>query len=163
MGAAGLKIEHETNLLPDLAAQQADYLRMLNIAMARGAPGPDGERATATDWFDLLDKQAQNQLEWEALYAEYDYVISAPAPVLAVPHRDEAVFRGMLNINGQEIPAGNGLAWPGLATFPNLPATSFPIGASGALPCNMQLMGPMWSDLDCVATSAGIDQIVNGA
>ena len=163
MGAAVLKIAHETNLLPDLEAQQADYLRMLNIAMARGAPAPNGDRASATDWFDLLDKQAQNQIEWEALFAEYDYVITAPAPVLAVPHRDEAVFRGMLDINGAEVPAGDGLAWAGLATFPNLPATSFPIGASGGLPCGMQLMGPMWSDLDCVATAAGIDQIVSRA
>lgn len=161
MGAAGIKIEYDTNILPDLAAQQKNYLRMLNIAMAQGAPGPNGERASAADWFDLLDKQAQNQLEWEAVFAEYDHVISAPAPVLAVPHSDEAVFRGMLEINGHEIPAGNGLAWPGLATFPHLPATSFPIGEHDGLPCNMQLMGPMWSDLDCVTTAAGIDAILN--
>src|SRR3546814_15242721 len=45
--------------LPDLTARQANYMRMLNIAMARGAPAPDGHRATATDWFDLLDRQAQ--------------------------------------------------------------------------------------------------------
>ncbi|TNE56503.1 MAG: amidase [Sphingomonadales bacterium] len=161
MGAAGLKIDHNSSILPDLAAQQENYLRMLNIAMARGAPGPNGERASATDWFDLLDKQAQNQIEWEAVFAEYDYVISAPAPVLAVPHRDEAVFRGILEINGREIPAGNGLAWPGLATFPHLPATSFPIGGHDGLPCNMQLMGPLWSDLDCVTTAAGIDAVLN--
>ncbi|HAU21434.1 MAG TPA: amidase [Erythrobacter sp.] len=157
----GVRVDRSSDLLPDLAVQQTDYIRMLNIAMARGAPAPNGERATATDWFDLLDRQAQNQLAWETLFAEYDYVISAPAPVLAVPHRDEAVFRGMLDINGQEIPAGDGLAWAGLATFPNLPATSFPIGESGGLPCGMQLMGPLWSDLDCVATAGAIDRIVN--
>src|SRR3546814_2407397 len=35
---AGIAIDRTSDLLPDLAAQQADYLRMLNISMARGAP-----------------------------------------------------------------------------------------------------------------------------
>src|SRR3546814_19897684 len=74
--------------LPDLAAQQANYMRMLNIAMARGAPAPDGHRATATDWFDLLDRQAQNQLAWEAVFARYDFVLAPPAPARDVPHSE---------------------------------------------------------------------------
>lgn len=159
--AAGVTIDRTSDLLPDLAAQQADYLRMLNIAMARGAPAPDGRRATATDWFDLLDRQAQNQLAWEAVFARYDFVLAPPAPVLAVPHRDEPVFRGMLSIDGREVPGSTGLAWAGLATFPNLPATVLPIGQTGGLPCGMQVMGPLWSDLDCIAAADGIDRIVN--
>src|SRR3546814_12182394 len=71
---AGIAIDRTSDLLPDLAAQQADYLRMLNISMARGAPAPDGHRATATDWFDLLDRQAQNQLVWEAVLARKSVV-----------------------------------------------------------------------------------------
>src|SRR3546814_12441061 len=53
---AGIAIDRTSDLLPDLAAQQADYLRMLNISMARGAPAPDGHRATATDWFDQIGR-----------------------------------------------------------------------------------------------------------
>lgn len=164
--AAGVRVDRSSEHLPDLAAQQADYLRMLNIAMARGAPAPDGKRATATDWFDLLDRQARNELAWEALFEAYDFVLAPPAPVLAVPHRDEAVFRDTLDINGQQLPAANGLAWAGLATFPNLPATVLPIGASdvggSTLPCGMQVMGPRWRDLDCIAAAREIDAIVNG-
>jgi amidase len=164
--AAGLRIDRSSDLLPDLAAQQADYLRMLNIAMARGMPSPDGKRATATDWFDLLDKQARNELAWEQVFEAYDFVLAPPAPVLAVPHRDEAVFSGMLDINGDEHPAASGLAWAGLATFPNLPATVLPIGASDVggsiLPCGMQVVGPRWRDLDCIAAARDIDLIING-
>ncbi|KUO54794.1 MAG: amidase [Sphingomonadales bacterium BRH_c42] len=158
---AGVAIDHASQLLPDLAAQQADYLRMLNIAMARGAPAPDGHRASATDWFNLLDRQARNQLAWEAVFAQYDFVLAPPAPVLAVPHRDEPVFRGMLDIDGREVPGATGLAWSGLATFPNLPATVLPIGQTGGLPCGLQVMGPLWSDLDCIAAADAIDRIVN--
>ncbi|HSM54331.1 MAG TPA: amidase family protein, partial [Erythrobacter sp.] len=150
---------------PDLAMQHDDYLRMLNVAMARGMPSPDGKRATATDWFDLLDKQAQNELAWEQVFEAYDFVLAPPAPVLAVPHRDEAVFRGTLSIDGHDEPAAGGLAWAGLATFPNLPSTVLPIGSSmvggSELPCGMQVIGPRWRDLDCIAAARSIDAIVN--
>lgn len=164
--AAGVRIDRSSDLLPDLAAQQADYLRMLNIAMARGMPSPDGTRATATDWFDLLDKQTRNELAWEQVFEAYDFVLAPPAPVLAVPHSDQAIFQGTLDINGEQLPASGGLAWPGLATFPNLPATVLPIGSStvdgATLPCGMQVIGPRWRDLDCVYAARDIDLIING-
>lgn len=164
--AAGVRVDHKSDLVPNLAMQQEDYLRMLNVAMARGMPSPDGKRATATDWFDLLDKQVQNELAWEQVFETYDFVLAPPAPVLAVPHRDEAVFRGTLSIDGHDEPASGGLAWAGLATFPNLPSTVLPIGSSmvggSELPCGMQVIGPRWRDLDCIAAARGIDAIVNG-
>ena len=50
---AGITVDRTSREpLPDLGRQQGDYLRMLNIAMARGAPSTDGKRATATDWFE---------------------------------------------------------------------------------------------------------------
>lgn len=159
---AGVQIDQTSELLPDLAQQQTDYLRMLNVCMARGAPAPNGKRATATDWFDMLDTQARNELAWARLFETYDFVLAPPAPVLAVPHRNEAVFRRDLSINGNAHPAGGGLAWAGLATFPNLPATCFPIGESDGLPCGMQVMGPRWSDLDCISAARQIETIVDG-
>lgn len=164
--AAGITIEYETDLLPDLARQQANYLRMLNIAMARGAPAPDGKRASASDWFDLLDAQAVSEFEWARLFERYDFVLAPPAPVLAIPHLDEAVFNSTLRINGEDGPAGGGLAWPGLATFPNLPATVLPIGDGTTegvtLPCGMQVIGPRWSDLDCIHAAGEIGKILHG-
>lgn len=163
---AGVAIEYDTEQMPDLARQQADYLRMLNIAMARGAPAPDGTVATASDWFDLLDAQAVNEFEWTQLFAHYDFVLAPPAPVLAIPHHDVSVFRTTLRINGADVPAGSGLAWAGLATFPNLPATVLPIGAGTTegvtLPCGMQVIGPRWSDLDCIDTAAQLGKILHG-
>ena len=165
LARAGVQIDRASDLLPDQRQQYRSYLRMMNIAMARGAPAPDGKRATATDWFDLLDAQAASMAQWDALFAVYDFVLAPPAPVLAVPHRDEAVFKGTITINGKEEPGGNALAWAGLATFPNLPATVLPIGAGsylGAdLPCGMQVIGPRWSDLDCIAAAEAIGNILH--
>ncbi|MCU0948029.1 MAG: amidase family protein [Porphyrobacter sp.] len=166
LARAGIAIDRASDLVPDLAAQHAAYLKMMNTAMARGAPAPNGKRASATDWFDLLDAQAAAIAHWEALFATYDFVLAPPAPVLAMPHREGAVFRGTLTINGAGEPGGSGLAWAGLATFPNLPATILPIGAGtylgSQLPCGMQVIGPRWSDLDCIAAAEAIGIILHG-
>ncbi|WP_027442266.1 amidase family protein [Erythrobacter cryptus] len=163
---AGIAIERESALLPDLAAQHRAYLKMMNVVMARGAPAPDGKRASASDWFDLLDAQAVAMARWSALLETYDFVLAPPAPVLAMPHREEAVFRGTLSINGIEEPGGNGLIWAGLATFPGLPATVLPIGTGsylGAdLPCGLQVIGRRWADLDCIAAAEAIAAILHG-
>jgi amidase len=165
LARAGVQIDRASDLLPDTAQQYRSYLKMMNIVMARGAPAPDGRRASATDWFDLLDAQAANIAQWDALFATYDFVLAPPAPVLAVPHQEASVFRGTLMINGVEQPGGNGLVWAGLATFPNLPATVLPIGSGnylGAeLPCGMQVMGPRWADLDCIAAAEAIGNILH--
>ena len=160
--AAGVRVDRSSEHLPDLAGQHGDYMRMLNIAMARGAPAPDGSRATATDWFELLDAQYRNELAWAELFATYDFVLAPPAPVLAVPHSDEAVFRGTLSIDGEDRPAPEGLAWSGLATFPNLPSTVLPVGEHGGLPCGMQVIGPRWADLACIAAAEEIGQRLHG-
>lgn len=159
---AGVRVERTTDLLPDLARQQQDYMKMLNVAMARGMPAPDGKRATATDWFDLLDAQARNEAAWHALFETYDFVLAPPAPVLAMPHREGRVFDGTLTINGREESAAAGLAWAGIATFPNLPSTVLPVGATDGLPCGMQVIGPRWADLDCIAAAKAIGEILHG-
>ena len=159
--AAGVRIDRSTEALPDLARQQENYLRMLNTAMARGAPAPDGKRASATDWFNMLDAQARNEMEWERLFETYDAVLCPPAPVLAIPHHDGQIFQSTLSINGKDVDASTGLVWAGIATYPNLPGTVLPIGESGNLPCGLQVIAPRWRDLDGIAIARGIDAIVN--
>ncbi len=166
LDAEGVRIDRTSDLVPDLALQQADYLRMMNTAMSRGGAAPSGKRASAADWFNLLDKQARNELAWEHLFETYDFVLAPPAPVLAVPHREGSVFDSTLSVNGEDMSAGAGLAWAGIATFPNLPATVLPIGAGtdcgATLPCGMQVMGPRWSDLDCIHAAEAIGDVLHG-
>lgn len=159
---AGVAIDRASELLPDLQAQQADYMRMLNVAMARGMPGPNGKRASATDWFDMLDTQARNANAWAELFETYDFVLAPPAPVLAIPHREGRVFDGTVTINGTEQPGGSVLCWAGLATYPHLPATVLPVGETGDLPCGMQVISRRWADLDCIAAAEAIGQILHG-
>lgn len=162
LAAAGVQIDRTSDVLPDLEQQQRDYLRMMNTAMARGMPSPTGKRATATDWFEMLDQQARCELAWAALFETYDFVLAPPAPVLAVEHSDEAVFKRDLTISGQTRRGADGLFWAGIATYPNLPSTVLPIGGTGHLPCGMQVIGPRWADLDTIAAAKAIGQILHG-
>ena len=128
----------------------------------RTRPRPGcGKRASATDWFDLLDIQARNEMAWAKLFEIYDFVLAPPAPVLAVPNRKERVFDSMLDIDGTDVPGAAGLCWAGLATFPNLPATVLPIGGSDGLPCGMQVIGPRWSDLACIEAAEEIGRVLH--
>ena len=110
----------------------------------------------------LLDAQAVNAAAWAALFESYDFVLAPPAPTLAFEHRDGPYFWGAETIDGASRRAADGLAWAGLATFPNLPATVLPVGESGGLPCGMQVIGPVWADLDCIAAARGIGRILHG-
>ncbi|GAA4643466.1 amidase [Pontixanthobacter gangjinensis] len=158
---AGVSVDYSSDLLPDLKAQHSDYMRMLAIAMARGMPGPDGERATATDWFNLLDLQARSEIAWAHLFESYDFVIAPPAPIVAFAHDDTPVRERKVMIDGAERDFAEVFAWAGISTFPNLPSTVLPVGQGDGMPTGIQIIGPRWSDLDCIATARGIGELLH--
>ena len=159
---AGVAVDETADILPDLAEQNRNFLRMLNISNSRGAPSPSGKQTSAAEWFELLNKQAQNEVAWEALFESYDFVLAPAAQVLAPHHVEGELFKTTVMVNGREERASLGLAWSGLATFPNLPATVLPAGGSNGLPCGMQVIGPFWRDLDCIAAAGEIATILHG-
>ena len=154
--AAGATVDRSSARLPDLAAQHANYLRLLNAAMARGRPGPNGQAMTLADYYLLLDEQARNRYAWADLFEAYDFVLAPPLPFVAYRHDDAPLRDRRIVINGRDSAFGDALAWAGLATFPNLPSTVVPVGESGGLPCGMQVIGREWSDFDCIAAAGAI-------
>ena len=94
------------------------------------------------------------------MFEDFDFVLAPPAPILAPEHRDEPLFRTTLDIDGTAQPAADGLAFPGLANFSNLPSTVLPVGSSDGLPCGVQVIGPQWGDLDCIAAAKAIGEVV---
>jgi amidase len=157
---SGARVDHRSELLPDLAEQHANYMRLLNAAMARGRPGPGGQTISLADYFLLLDTQARNRYAWADVFKEYNFVLAPPLPFVAYPHDDTLIRDRRIAINGRDSAFGDALAWAGLATFPNLPSTVVPVGESGGLPCGMQVMGREWSDLDCIAAAGAIGELL---
>ncbi|MGN3974027.1 amidase family protein [Tsuneonella sp. SYSU-LHT278] len=158
----GAKVDRSSALLPDLALQHANYLRLLNVAMARGQPAPDGTAMSLPEYYALLDEQARCRYAWAELFDEYDFVLAPPLPFVAFPHDPTPIRDRSITINGKDSAFGDALAWAGLATFPNLPSTVVPIGESGGLPCGMQVIGREWADRDCIAAAGAIGRLMEG-
>jgi amidase len=159
---AGATVDRASDLLPDLARQHEDYMKLLNVAMARGRPGPDGQELKLWDWFMLLDAQARNEYAWAALFEHYDFVLAPPLAFLAYPHDDTPIRDRRITINGKDSAFAATLAWAGIATFPNLPSTVLPVGQTGGLPCGMQVIGKRWADFDCIAAAKAIGERLHG-
>lgn len=158
--AAGARVDRGGELLPDLAEQHANYMRLLNTAMARGQPGPAGQTLSLADYYLLLDTQARNRYAWADLLDAFDFVLAPPLPFVAYPHDATPIWDRRIAINGKDSAFSDSLAWAGLATFPNLPSTVVPVGESGGLPCGMQVIGREWADFDCIATAGAIGALL---
>lgn len=155
----GVAIERASDLLPDLQAQHRAYVKMLAIAFARGAPAADGRVASLSAWFDMLDAQARNRRAWATLFETFDAVIAPANLVLAFEHRGDPYDERRLIVDGQDVAFDAQLVWAGLATYPGLPATTFPAAIHDGLPIGLQVVTDVHADLSAIA----IADLLHGA
>lgn len=159
--AAGGRVDRASALLPDLAQQYAHYMHMLNIAMTRGAQQEGRPLPTLADWFGLQDEQARNARQWQRLFHAYDAVIAPAWGTVAFPHDDTPITERRLDIDGEDTPFGLQLAWPGLATFPMLPATSVPVGRDDeGMPKGVQVIADTNQDFTAIAVARTVHELV---
>lgn len=157
---AGADITRESALLPELGPAHDDYVAMLMAIMTRGAPGVE-KVISAHEWFDLLDKQARLRRQWQALFERFDVVVTPAFGTVAYPHIDQPdMGSSTLMIDGEATPYAAQLAWPGVATFANLPATSAPIGRTpGGLPIAVQVIGPFLQDRTTISIAGWLNAL----
>lgn len=148
----GIQIARSSDLLPDLAAQHRAYCKMLAITFAHGEPGPGGQSASLSDWFDLLDAQARNRRVWGRLFDAFDAVVTPANVVTAFPHRDDPYNDRRMIVDGQDTSYDAQLVWAGIATYPGLPATAFPAGTTAdGLPIGLQVIANYRDDHRAIA------------
>ncbi|NNM77508.1 amidase [Sphingomonas sp. ID1715] len=158
---AGAEVERAPDLLPDLAAQHRHYMKMLLTALSRGAPSPGGEPLSLTGWFDLQDEQTRCIRAWQRLFREYDAVIAPVFGTTAFPHDDTPTSTRKLIVDGVETDFAPQFAYAGLATFPNLPATSVPIGiGADGLPIGLQVTCDLYRDHQAIAIARAAHQLM---
>ncbi|VVT04096.1 Amidase [Sphingomonas sp. EC-HK361] len=157
--AAGATVDHQSDLLPDLESQHADYMRILAVAMARGRPGPGGPPSTPMPV--LLDRQADCRRAWRRLFRSYDAVIAPAWGTTAFAHDDTPIAERIAVIDGVPTPFGAQIAYPGLATFPLLPATSVPIAVDpNGLPIGVQVIADRYHDHTAIAVARAAHDLV---
>jgi amidase len=150
----GVSVDRKSDLIPDLEAQQRAYMKMLNVTIARGVPQDGSAPTTLVEWFELRDEQARNVRAWNRLFASYDAVIAPALGVTAFPHDPTPLPKRVLDIDGEPTPFGRQFAFPGLATFPMLPATSFPIGVDpDGMPIGVQAIADTYLDHKAIAVA----------
>ncbi len=146
LAEAGVEVARESELLPDLAASHRTYVTLLTTALSYGAP-PAPNLINAHAWMDGLQAQHAFRRRWAELFKTFDVVLAPPLGVVAFEHMEGEWRDRHFTIDGKVTPFGDQLAWPGMATLANLPATCAPIGADKAgLPIGVQIIGPYLED-----------------
>jgi amidase len=149
LAAAGAAVERGAPLIPDLEADHAVFIRMLNTVITRGAP--HAQPVSAHVWLADVDRVTAVRRRWAALFEDWDVVLAPAFPTVAYPHTDEPDWsRRTFDLDGEPAPYAGGLAWPGIAIFGGLPATAMPAGTSGGLPIGVQVIGPYGEDLTTI-------------
>src|SRR6202030_1322889 len=111
-----------------LGAAHAAYLSVLMTIMSRRPGAPVEGVIDAHAYMLGLHIGAAHRRRWAALFEAFDVVITPPFGTPAFPHVDEPDWsKRTLTVKGEATPYGAQLAWPGIATFPGLPATCAPI------------------------------------
>ncbi len=157
LAALGAAVTHGGDGLPDLAAAHEAYGDMLGALNLREAGKPS--RLGVHRWMALQDTQARLIRQWRAVFETVDVVLAPPFGVAAFPHDARPWSLRAHMIDGRSTPYGEQLAWPGLATFPHLPATAAPIGATPeGLPVGVQIMGDAFADRTTLAFAALLER-----
>jgi amidase len=159
----GAEVVRGGDLPPDLAVSQELYMGMLMTAMSRGAPpGPDP--VTAEQWLGMLDGQMAVRLKWAVLFEAFDVVLAPTFGLAAFPHDPSPdPSARTLRLNGHDTPYFAQMAWAGLATLANLPATAAPMGLTkGGLPIGVQVIGPYLEDLTTIGFAKLMEQAFGG-
>jgi amidase len=142
----GAAVARSSDLLPDLGQLHGSYMALLMAAMARG--NPEAPTISANEWMTLLDVQVVTRRKLAVFFESFDIVLAPVHGSAAFPHDDGADMAARtLMLNGKATSYFDQLAWIGLATFGNLPATAVPIGQTAAgLPIGAQVIGPYLED-----------------
>jgi amidase len=188
LARAGAKVGRTSPALPDLAEMTRTYARLLTPTFTADLPEDRYRQIEASvaelprdddslaavraraavqshrDWIRADRTRGRIQGQWRALFRDWDVVLCPPMPTPAFPHdRSPDVAARRIDIDGQECPYQDQIAWPGIATVAGLPATTVPVERSAAgLPVGVQIVGPYLEDRTTLAFGALLEQELGG-
>jgi amidase len=116
------------------------------------------------EWLERNAERQRVRDAWELFFADCDALIAPVSPTPAFPlMHDVPKPQQQLLVDGVMRPNADTYFWIGLASVAYLPATTIPAGRSGAgLPIGLQIIGPEFSDLRCIALARLLESAHRG-
>ena len=175
LGKAGAKVSDSARPDIDLHEAHKTFILLLRAATARNLSPKQfrgvQERAAALDpkrgcalshyeWLLLHEQRNRMQLQWEAFFKDYDFLICPTATTTAFAHNQQGErWERMLDVNGQPQPTTTQLFWAGYSGMAYLPSTVAPAGLTEAgLPSGVQIIGPQYGDLLCIEMAKRLEK-----
>lgn len=119
-----------------------------------------GIAATHREWLQANGRRWAMQRAWERFFEHWDVLICPAAATVAFEHdHSQPRHARLVPVNGRELLSIDQIFWAGLAGISLLPATVVPAGRSRAgLPIGLQIIGPEYGDLTCLALAGMLEQ-----
>ncbi|HEV8142335.1 MAG TPA: amidase [Methylomirabilota bacterium] len=144
-----------------------------NVALTRElAPNDERYYARATraavlshrDWLAANEARHRMRRAWAEFFTTYDLLLCPVASTAAFPHDQQGErYDRTLVVNGQRVPVTDHLFWAGYSGVSYLPSTAAPCGFTpSGLPVGVQIVGPQYGDLTCLAFAKHLEQEFQG-
>ena len=118
------------------------------------------------EWLERNAERQRLRDAWEVFFTRHHALIAPVSPTPAFPHiRDLPKPMHTLDVDGIQRPMADTYFWIGLASAANLPSTTIPAGWSTcgkALPIGLQVIGPEYADLRCIALARLLERTHRG-
>lgn len=123
-----------------------------------------GLTQTHRDWLAANDRRHTVKREWRAFFTRYDALITPVATTPAFPREAGVVkTKQTFLIDGKPRPAADTYYWLSIASLPNLPATTIPLGLNtSGLPVGAEIVGPEFGDLRTIQIAHLMEQAFGG-
>src|SRR5438094_1437730 len=149
----------------------ADFEKNVGIARAL-APDDESYYARSTrsavlshrDWLAANEARHRMRLAWAEFFTTYDLLLCPVASTAAFPHDQQGErYERTLVVNGTRVPVTDHLFWAGYSGVSDLPSTAAPSGFTpGGLPVGVQIVGPQYGDLTCLAFAKLLERAFQG-
>jgi len=116
------------------------------------------------DWLALNNRRHQMRLAWAEFFKEWDVLLCPAAASAAFPHDQKGErHERTITVNGKQVPTTDQLFWAGFSGVVYLPSTVAPGGVTPeGLPVGVQIVGPQYGDLTCIALARMLEQEFQG-
>jgi amidase len=123
-----------------------------------------GVTMTHREWLALNDARHRMRLAWTEFFRDWDVLLCPAGATTAFPHNQTGErWERMVSVNGRPQPSTTQMFWAGMSGMVYLPSTVAPAGlAADGLPVGVQIIGPQWADLTCIAFAKMLEKDFGG-